>query len=154
CLDPFGPETREPTRAQVHTSHACGAGNHVCSVSVQGDVNPCSFLGPAFNGGNVREAPFEVIWRNSQQFRRMRYTAEGGFRGGCGARAQAFAGSPDAPDPWFEQHRGEDPGSAAVHPGANVELCYPLPLAPAAVRGGPVVIVHLERETLMSSRVV
>jgi MoaA/NifB/PqqE/SkfB family radical SAM enzyme len=127
-LDAFGPETRAATQAQVHTSHTCGAGNHVCSISVQGDVNPCSFLGPAFNGGNVRRTPFETIWRTSQQFRRLRAEA-GAFRGGCRARAQVFAGSVDAADPWFEEHR-RGPGTLP-HPGANVEVAarsFPLPL--------------------------
>ncbi len=120
ALDPFGPETRSATQPQIHTSHTCGAGQHICSVSVQGDVNPCSFLGPAFNGGNVRETPFETIWRQSQQFRRMRQAPEGGFRGGCRARAQTFAGSADAADPWFEEY--EQTGADGVrHPGANVE---------------------------------
>ncbi len=130
-LDAFGPETRAAAQPLIHTSHACGAGNHVCSISVQGDVNPCSFLGPAFNGGNVREAPFETIWRTSQQFRRMRGASD--FRGGCRARAQVFAGSVDAPDPWFEEHRrrGQE---ALLHPGATVELAarpFPLPLVAA-----------------------
>ena len=116
-LDPFGPETRAATQPQVHTSHTCGAGNHVCSVSVQGDVNPCSFLGPAFNTGNVRETPFAVIWRTGQQMRRLR-RGDGEFQGGCRARAQTFAGSADAADPWFEEHQH----AAAPHPGANVEL--------------------------------
>jgi radical SAM protein with 4Fe4S-binding SPASM domain len=128
-LDPFSPESRAPTQAHVHTSHTCGAGRHVCSISVQGDVNPCSFLGPAFNGGNIRETPFEVIWRRSQQFQRMRRPAEpDGFRGGCRARAQVFAGSVDAPDPWFEEHQQL---TATLHPGANVEVAVsrvPLPL--------------------------
>jgi MoaA/NifB/PqqE/SkfB family radical SAM enzyme len=129
-LDPFSPETRSGSAAQVHTSHGCGAGNHVCSVSVQGDVNPCSFLGPAFNAGNIRQTPFETIWRASQAFRRMRGET-GEFRGGCRARAQAFAGSVDAADPWFEEHRG----GGGLPPGANVELAaraFPLPLVPAA----------------------
>src|SRR5262249_40424973 len=47
----------------IHTSPTCGAGQPLCAVSVQGDVNPCGFLGPAFNTGNIREQPFEVIWR-------------------------------------------------------------------------------------------
>jgi radical SAM protein with 4Fe4S-binding SPASM domain len=120
-LDPFGPELRDESRAEVHTTHVCGAGTHVCSISVQGDVNPCSFLGPGFNGGNVRDTPFPVLWRESQQFRRMRRPAEGGFRGGCRARALTYAGSADAPDPWFEEHR-RAPAGAALHPGSNVEL--------------------------------
>jgi MoaA/NifB/PqqE/SkfB family radical SAM enzyme len=119
-LDPFGPEQRAATQPQIHTTHTCGAGNHVCSISVQGDVNPCSFLGPAFNGGNVREEPFAVIWRHSQQFRRMR-GATGEFRGGCRARSQTFAGSVDAADPWFEEHR-QGGVRGLLHPGANVEV--------------------------------
>jgi MoaA/NifB/PqqE/SkfB family radical SAM enzyme len=134
-LDPFSPEGRAATQPQVHTSHTCGAGNHVCSISVQGDVNPCSFLGPAFNGGNVRDTPFEVIWRTGRQFERMRRPS-GGFDGGCRARAQAFAGSVDAPDPWFEEYRRQTQaggGRTPVHPGANVEAArlVPLPVLPS-----------------------
>jgi radical SAM protein with 4Fe4S-binding SPASM domain len=118
-LDPFGPQTRAATGAAIHTSHACGAGNHVCSISVQGDVNPCSFLGPAFNTGNVRETPFPVIWRTGQQLRRLRGGQEGdAFRGGCRARSLALAGSAHAPDPWFEEHRRQ----GTPHPAANVEV--------------------------------
>jgi radical SAM protein with 4Fe4S-binding SPASM domain len=126
-LDPFGPEQRAPTQPQIHTSHTCGAGNHVCSISVQGDVNPCSFLGTAFNGGNLRETPFPILWRTSRQFARMRRQpsngCEGGFQGGCRARAQTLAGSVDAPDPWYEQyllskHRAE----GSLHPASNLEV--------------------------------
>jgi MoaA/NifB/PqqE/SkfB family radical SAM enzyme len=126
ALDPFGPEQRAPTQPQIHTSHTCGAGNHVCSISVQGDISPCSFLGPAFNGGNIRETPFPVLWRTSQQLRRMR---EGppvdGFRGGCRARAQVANGSVDAPDPWFEEYERQAHVDllAPLHPAANVEAC-------------------------------
>ncbi len=119
-LDPFSPEVRADTQPQVHTSHTCGAGNHVCSVSVQGDVNPCSFLGPAFNAGSIRHTPFAVLWRSSQQFRRMRGPS-GDFQGGCRARSQAFAGSVDAADPWLDEYQntGDPP---PLHPGANVEV--------------------------------
>jgi radical SAM protein with 4Fe4S-binding SPASM domain len=114
-LDPFSPALRNPTQPVIHTSHTCGAGQHVCSISVQGDVNPCSFLGPGFNGGNIRETPFATIWRQSQMFRRMRIESE--FQGGCRARSLTFAGSVDAPDPWYEEHRS----GVNLHPGANVE---------------------------------
>src|SRR5262249_34722139 len=90
-LDPFGPDSRAATQPRIHTSHTCGAGQHVCSVSVQGDVNPCSFLGPAFNAGNIRDTPFAVLWRTSQQFRRMRQPSAEGLEGGCRPRAPAFA---------------------------------------------------------------
>lgn len=121
-LDHFSPQTRAATRPQLHTSATCGAGQHVCSISVQGDVNPCSFLGPGFNGGNIREQPFADIWRTSQQFQRMRRRAEGsgkGFEGGCRARALTYTGSADAPDPWYDEYRN---GTGGHHPGVNVEV--------------------------------
>lgn len=130
-LDPFSPQTRADTQPVIHTSHTCGAGQHVCSISVQGDVNPCSFLGPAFNSGNIRTLPFAVIWRQSQQFRRMREEADDGFRGGCRARAQTFSGSVFGPDPWYEEFLAEQQGATVLHPGANVEVCprtFALPL--------------------------
>ena len=66
----------------------------------------------------------------------MREPVEGGFRGGCRARALTFAGSVDAPDPWFEQYSRGDAGCGLTphHPGANVESETPgtfaLPLVP------------------------
>jgi radical SAM protein with 4Fe4S-binding SPASM domain len=129
-LDPFSPESRSATRAQVHTSHGCGAGQHVCSVSVQGDVNPCSFLGAAFETGNIREIPFPRIWREGQQMLAMRRREGDGFRGGCRARSLVFAGSAFAADPWYEEHecRSAPGGSCALPPGANVEVARTLAL--------------------------
>src|SRR5262249_11230240 len=121
------------TQAQIHTSHTCGAGRHVCSISVQGDVNPCSFLGPGFNTGNIRETPFPIIWRTGQQMRRLRPDSEDGTRlqGRCRARSLPLAGWVDAADPWCEE-AGRSTGSAcALHPGANVEVAkrsFALPL--------------------------
>jgi radical SAM protein with 4Fe4S-binding SPASM domain len=132
-LDPFSPTTRADSQAQIHTSHTCGAGQHVCSISVQGEVSPCSFLGPAFQTGNIRHTPFPVIWRTGQAMRRMRQPSA--FQGGCRARSLAFVGSAEAPDPWmdeFLQSSSADPGGATWHPGANVEATgrrMPLPLA-------------------------
>jgi radical SAM protein with 4Fe4S-binding SPASM domain len=117
-LDAFGPQTRAATQPVIHTSHTCGAGQHVCSISVQGDVNPCSFLGSAFNSGNIRQTPFPILWRTAEQFRRMRRPSSEGFVGGCRARALTFAGSVDAPDPWLTEARR----SEGLHPAANVEL--------------------------------
>jgi radical SAM protein with 4Fe4S-binding SPASM domain len=131
-LDPFSPATRAAGQAQVHTSHTCGAGQHVCSISVQGDVNPCSFLGPAFQTGNIRETPFPEIWRTGQAMQRMRQPSA--FQGGCRARSLAFAGSADAPDPWMDEflHGCSTDTAPLLHPGANVEASgrrVPLPLA-------------------------
>jgi radical SAM protein with 4Fe4S-binding SPASM domain len=126
-LDPFGPRTRAATQPVIHTADSCGAGRHVCSISVQGDVNPCSFLGPGFDVGNVRETPFEFIWRTGHAMRRMRESS-GEFRGGCRARSLRLAGSVDAADPWLSEHEG----GCCAHPSANVELVgsrlTPLPL--------------------------
>lgn len=117
-LDPFSPETRTEEAAHIHTSHTCGAGQHVCSISVQGDVNPCSFLGAGFNTGNIRERPFVEIWNDGQAMRRMRQPSA--FDGGCRARSLHFAGSVDAADPWMQQFQGHEPDTF-WHPGANVE---------------------------------
>jgi radical SAM protein with 4Fe4S-binding SPASM domain len=122
-LDPFSPAARAPAQPRLHTSHTCGAGQHVCSISVQGDVNPCSFLGAAFNGGNIRATPFPVLWRTSQQFQRMRRPPTEGFDGGCRARAQTFAGSVDAPDPWLVEFATcRQAGAESLHPAANVDV--------------------------------
>lgn len=98
ALDPFSPTTREDGRAHVADDHACGAGATVCSVSVSGDVNPCSFLGDDFVAGNVRDRPFATLWREAEVMRRMRLPSAG--QQGCRARSLAFAGDVDAPDPW------------------------------------------------------
>jgi radical SAM protein with 4Fe4S-binding SPASM domain len=118
ALDVFGPKQRHDIQPQIHTNHACGAGQHVCSISVQGDVNPCSFLGPAWSGGNIRQTPFPVLWRESHSFRHMRATAPA-QGGGCRARAQVFSGSADANDPWINEAAAT---ADALHPGANVEV--------------------------------
>jgi radical SAM protein with 4Fe4S-binding SPASM domain len=108
ALDPFSPSAREELRGVVTHGAGCGAANTVASISVQGDVNPCSFLGKAFESGNVRTRPFEEIWREGHAFRRMRGGAEGDrFTGGCRARAQFYAGSAYEEDPWQVRSRGE-----------------------------------------------
>lgn len=121
-VEPFGPEQRRPTEATVHKAPTCGAGQHVCSISVQGDVSPCSFLGPAFVTGNVRERPFREIWNEGEAMRLMRQKDD--FTGGCRARSQALAGSAHAADPWMVEHMG----GAGMHPGANVEVSRAVPL--------------------------
>ena len=110
-IDPFSPMAREETQSVVYQNYGCGAGNLVCSVSVSGDVNPCSFLGSAFVADNVRDKSLPEIWRNSQVFRAIRSLSveeplsltgrDARFAGGCRARALAFNGSIDAPDPWI-----------------------------------------------------
>ncbi len=105
AIDPFSPSAREDLRGSVARGASCGAATTVASISVQGDVNPCSFLGAAFESGNIRERSFEEIWRAGHAFRRLR-EAEGTdrFQGGCRARAQAHGGSPFGEDPWQTRH--------------------------------------------------
>jgi [mycofactocin precursor peptide]-tyrosine decarboxylase / 3-amino-5-[(4-hydroxyphenyl)methyl]-4,4-dimethylpyrrolidin-2-one synthase len=125
-IDPFSPHSRSETQSVVHQNYGCGAGNLVCSVSVSGDVNPCSFLGPRFVAANVRERTLADIWHNSTGFRSIRalgnpepasgrgHTAT--FAGGCRARALVLNGSIDAPDPWIDgQVDLERRSAGAVH---------------------------------------
>ncbi len=131
AVDPFSPLSRELARSGVTEDHACGAGATVCSVSVSGDVNPCSFLGDAHVAGNVREAPFARIWREGEAMRRMRRPSAGGH--GCRARSLAFAGDVDAPDPWLAA------GAALpepVHPLVVLRTSRPSPRPPPAGAGG------------------
>jgi mycofactocin biosynthetic radical S-adenosylmethionine protein MftC len=109
AIDPFSPKSRSEARAVVHDNWGCGAGNTVCSISVGGEVNPCSFLGPSFVGGNLRRASFEQIWHEGERFRMMRGLPGDGagtasFGGGCRARSLVMAGDVNAPDPWLAQH--------------------------------------------------
>jgi len=110
-IDPFSPRARQEGQSVIHQNYGCGAGNLVCSISVSGDVNPCSFLGPEFAAANVRDRSLADIWHNSAGFRAIRALPGGEpvsdrghtatFAGGCRARALAFNGSINAPDPWI-----------------------------------------------------
>jgi MoaA/NifB/PqqE/SkfB family radical SAM enzyme len=105
-IDPFSPQAREQSRALIQGNWGCGAGNTIATVSVQGDVNPCSFLGREFDAGNLRQRSFTEIWNDSEGFRAMRALSvvktPGRFSGGCRARALQAHGDVDAPDPWEE----------------------------------------------------
>jgi MoaA/NifB/PqqE/SkfB family radical SAM enzyme len=67
-IDPFSPQAREQSSAEIQGNFGCGAGNTIATVSVRGDVNPCSFLGPGFDAANLREKSFHDIWHHSQGF--------------------------------------------------------------------------------------
>jgi radical SAM protein with 4Fe4S-binding SPASM domain len=109
AIDPFSPRIRQDSRAVVHDNWGCGAGNTVCSISVGGEVNPCSFLGSQFVANNVRREPFDRIWHESERFRAIRGLPGDGsgtatFGGGCRARSLVMAGDVNAPDPWLTEH--------------------------------------------------
>ena len=121
-IDPFSPHTRQEAQASIYENYGCGAGNLVCSVSLSGDVNPCSFLGPEFAAANIRNTSFEDIWHNSQGFRNIRglSAGDGEFNGGCRARALVLNGSINAPDPWITGQRKlktlDQPAKRVYHP--------------------------------------
>ena len=111
-IDPFSPARRQEASANVCQNHGCGAGNTVCSVSVSGDVSPCSFLGPDSYTANVRQQSLREIWDNSCGFTSIRELpdAEPGdraiFSGGCRARSLVLNGSISAADPWVQNSSG------------------------------------------------
>ena len=111
-IDPFSPARRQKASANTCQNHGCGAGNTVCSVSVSGDVSPCSFLGPDSYTANVRQQSLRDIWDNSQGFTSIRQLpdAEPGdsavFSGGCRARSLVLNGSISAADPWVQNSSG------------------------------------------------
>ncbi len=118
CIDPFSPQARSDRQATIFTNNGCGAGNLVCSISIRGDVNPCSFLGSQYDSGNIRERPFEEIWHQGRAFKDIRDTSDEEFAGGCRARAQTLGGNIHAPDPW---HREWLEHRSSPHPLSNME---------------------------------
>lgn len=125
-IDPFSPLLRAETQAVTQLNYGCGAGNSVCSISVSGDVNPCSFLGSSFVAANVRNQPLEAIWHTSQMFEHIRElpggTAET-FSGGCRARSLVLGGPVNAPDPWMEAQRQLlSSGVTFYEPGTIINL--------------------------------
>ncbi|MEM0216473.1 MAG: SPASM domain-containing protein, partial [Candidatus Bathyarchaeia archaeon] len=85
----------------------CGAGRLYCSISPEGEVQPCVFL--PIKVGNLREEKFSEVWLNSEVFNILRDRenlkgACGRCRykyvcGGCRARAYAYRGDLLASDP-------------------------------------------------------
>lgn len=57
----------------------CLAGTSYCIISPKGQVQPCAYLNIPL--GDVRETPFDEIWRNNEVLQRLR-TLE--YQGGCG----------------------------------------------------------------------
>ncbi|MEV0699990.1 mycofactocin radical SAM maturase [Saccharopolyspora sp. NPDC050389] len=107
----------------------CGAGRVVCLIDPVGDVYACPFaIHDAFRAGNIREAGFGAVWRDSALFQDLRRPQTGGActscaaydacQGGCMA-AKFFTGLPlDGPDPECVKGHGEA-ALAAVEPGAS-----------------------------------
>ena len=95
----------------------CLAGLSYCIISPRGKVQPCAYLNMEL--GDVRETPFDEIWRNNevlQKLRTLEYSGGCGtcsYREGCGgcrARAAHYHGGDYmSEEPWCLYHgrRGE-----------------------------------------------
>ena len=88
--------TRVAAQLGVETRFArgCLAGLTYCVVGSEGIVRPCAYM--TEEAGDVRQTPFDEIWRTSPVFERLRTQVYGGacgscdYRGGCGGcRARA-----------------------------------------------------------------
>lgn len=94
--------------------HGCAAGRGFVYIKANGDVWPCPFV--EINAGNVKERPFDKIWREGEIFVNLRNreeTLKGNcgeckYRticGGCRGRALAYHGDYLAEDPSCFLHR-------------------------------------------------
>lgn len=61
-------------------SRGCLAGTSYCIISPKGQVQPCAYLNIPL--GDVRETPFDEIWRNNPVLNELR-TLD--YKGGCGS---------------------------------------------------------------------
>lgn len=88
--------------------HGCAAGRGFVYIKANGDVWPCPFM--EINAGNVKEASFQKIWRQSEIFVNLRNredTLQGNCReckyrkicGGCRGRTLAYNMNYLAEDP-------------------------------------------------------
>ena len=90
----------------------CLAGLSYCIISPKGKVQPCAYLKEYL--GDVRDTPFDEIWRNHpvlQKLRTMKYSGGCGtckyqrVCGGCRARAAIYHdGDYMAEEPWCLYH--------------------------------------------------
>lgn len=80
-------------------SRGCLAGTHYCIISPRGIVQPCAYMDIPV--GDVRQKPFQEIWKDSPIFatlRSMAYNGQCGVCGshkacgGCRARAAYYSG--------------------------------------------------------------
>ena len=90
----------------------CLAGTSYCIISPRGQVQPCAYLNMPL--GDVRETPFDEIWKNNpilQELRTLDYKGGCGsceYKGSCGgcrARAAYYhEGDYMAEEPWCLYH--------------------------------------------------
>jgi len=96
----------------IRFSRGCLAGTSYCIISPKGQVQPCAYLNITL--GDVRETPFDQIWRNNpvlNELRTLDYKGGCGtcaykkICGGCRARAAYYnEGDYMAEEPWCLYH--------------------------------------------------
>ncbi len=99
---------------EMRFTRGCLAGSAYCCILPNGVVHPCPYL--PLPVGDVRERPFDRIWREAAVFQELRRDELGGKCGECkykpvcgGCRARAFyytGGDYMAEDPWCLYRRG------------------------------------------------
>lgn len=97
---------------KMRFGRGCLAGTSYCIISPKGQVQPCAYLNIPL--GDVREIPFDEIWRNNEvlnELRTLNYKGGCGecpFKqacGGCRARAAYYNdGDYMAEEPWCLYH--------------------------------------------------
>ena len=81
----------------------CLAGTAYCIISPRGKVQPCAYLNMEL--GDVRQTPFDEIWKNSPVLNKLRTMEYSGACGGCRARAAYYhEGDYMAEEPWCLYH--------------------------------------------------
>ncbi len=89
-------------------SKGCLAGQLICLIDVDGEVQPCSYFSKS--AGNIKKIPFKTIWEESELFINLRdfksYKGNCGkceyvnVCGGCRARSYAMTGDYLAQEPF------------------------------------------------------
>ncbi len=92
------------------TGLGCPAGHTKCSISADGRISPCVFLGEEYLGGNIRDKELIDLWNHDENMTSIRNLPSGtecstcGYfslgNGGCRARALYYGHSITGMDPY------------------------------------------------------
>ncbi|MFQ5597465.1 MAG: radical SAM protein [Nitrospiria bacterium] len=106
-LDPASPLLKN------YAQGSCPAGKYYCRITPNGDITPCPYM--PVTAGNLREQPFDEIWRTSPVLNDLRDPGLSGRCGECefsemcsGCRCRAYAAHGDylAEDPACDYEPG------------------------------------------------
>ena len=97
---------------QTRFRRGCLAGLSYCIISPRGKMQPCAYLNMEL--GDVRETPFDEIWKNNEVLKKLRTLEYSGgcgtcsYKGSCGgcrARAACYHGGDYmSEEPWCLYH--------------------------------------------------